>query len=519
MFSDPFLASYDKSDISAIADSEMLERMQNADLFVTNEEFPFSLRGEAMEDKQFTFRADPKYVEIFQKMGVDIATVANNHALDFGRDAFLDTLDTLKSAGITCIGGGYHLSEASAPAVQTIKGQTFAIFGATRVSPSATWYASDSQAGLFQTYDATLLNQNIAFYDLAFNKIYPSKNASLRDGFKESFLSYPHLRVSLEDKDYGFIVIIDDSRQELSDYEAMILTHASTALKLIAQKYISNMEIETRYRDGFVQDIVLNNIKSLQEVVKRGKIYGWDLSEKFYTAVIVDIDDFKIQYLNIRSKEDSETIEKHNDDIFDYSLKFFRRFFKTVLYTKFTDSTAFIIKHDKPDEATAQKILSCCNTLKGELQAAYNFTVTIGISEPKGSIMDCHIAYQEAQKAVKISRLVYKRDNTATYSALGIYKFLDGIKDNPSVQEFYKGYIEKICRHDELHNTDFMETLVNIVQNGWNLKLASDTMFLHYNTIKYRYKKIEEISGLNLDRTEEKLSMELAVKIYLMTHI
>ena len=162
MFSDPFLASYDKSGISAIADSEMLERMQNADLFVINEEFPFSLRGEAMEDKQFTFRADPKYVEIFQKMGVDIATVANNHALDFGRDAFLDTLDTLKSANIACIGGGYHLSEASAPAVQTINGQTFAIFGATRVSPSATWYASDSQAGLFQTYDATLLNQKIA---------------------------------------------------------------------------------------------------------------------------------------------------------------------------------------------------------------------------------------------------------------------------------------------------------------------------------------------------------------------
>ena len=162
MFSDPFLASYDKSGISAIADSEMLEHMQNADLFVINEEFPFSLRGEAMEDKQFTFRADPKYVKIFQELGVDIVTVANNHALDFGRDAFLDTLDTLKSANIACIGGGYHLSEASAPAVQTINGQTFAIFGATRVSPSATWYASDSQPGLFQTYDATLLNQKIA---------------------------------------------------------------------------------------------------------------------------------------------------------------------------------------------------------------------------------------------------------------------------------------------------------------------------------------------------------------------
>ncbi len=157
---------------------------------------------------------------------------------------------------------------------------------------------------------STLLNQNIAFYDVAFNKIYPSKNASLCEDFKDSFsLLYPHLRVTLEDKDYGFIVIIDDKRQELSDYETMILSHASTALKLIAQKYISNMEIESRYRDGFVQDIVLNNIKNLQEVIKRGKIYGWDLSEKYYTTVIVDIDDFKIQYLNIRNKRTARILK------------------------------------------------------------------------------------------------------------------------------------------------------------------------------------------------------------------
>lgn len=367
---------------------------------------------------------------------------------------------------------------------------------------------------------STLLNQNIAFYDVAFNKIYLSKNASLKEDFKDSFqLSYPHMGVTFDDKDYGYIVIIDEGRQELSSYESMILNHASTALKLIAQKYISNMEIESRYRDGFVQDIVLNNIKSFQEVIKRGKIYGWDLSEKFYTTIIVDIDDFKIQYLNIRSKKDSENIEKHNDEIFDYSLKFFRKHFKSVLYTKFTDSTAFILKHDKPDEKLCKKIAACCNTLKNEILSLYNFSVTIGISEAKDSIMECHTAYQESQKAVKISRLIYKRDNVMLYTELGIYKFLDGIKDNNSVKEFYKEYIDKICRHDELHNTDFMETLINIVQNGWNLKMASDTMYLHYNTIKYRYKKIEEISGLDLDRTEEKLSMELAVKIYLMNHI
>lgn len=161
MFSDEYLKEYDQSGISAIADENMLSHMQNADLFILNEEFPFSHRGEPMADKQFTFRTDPKYVSILKELGTDIVTLANNHALDYGRTAFEDTLETLDQAGIQRIGGGYSISEASAPAVCTVNGQRFAIFGATRVSPSADWYAGESQSGLFQTYDPAKLNAAI----------------------------------------------------------------------------------------------------------------------------------------------------------------------------------------------------------------------------------------------------------------------------------------------------------------------------------------------------------------------
>jgi len=171
MFSEQYVSAYDASGISAIADQEMLSQMQQADLFMVNEEFPFSLRGEAMEDKQFTFRTDPRYIKIFQDLGVDAVTVANNHALDFGRDAFCDSLDTLAQAGIACVGGGYNITEASAPLVQTIGGQSFAIFAATRVSPSYDWYATDSQAGLFQTYDPARLNAAIAEADSLYDHV------------------------------------------------------------------------------------------------------------------------------------------------------------------------------------------------------------------------------------------------------------------------------------------------------------------------------------------------------------
>ena len=171
MFSEQSVAAYDKNGVLALADADMLSLMQEADLFMINEEFPFSLRGEAMEDKQYTFRTDPKYVSIFQELGVDLVTVANNHALDFGRDAFCDTLDTLKDADITCVGGGYNFTEASAPAVSTIHGQSFAIFAATRVSPSYDWYATDSQPGLFQTYDPARLNAAIAEADALYDHV------------------------------------------------------------------------------------------------------------------------------------------------------------------------------------------------------------------------------------------------------------------------------------------------------------------------------------------------------------
>lgn len=162
MFSEQYLAAYDRSGIQAFVDAGMLSLMQDSDLFLLNEEFPFSLQGEAMEDKQYTFRTDPKYVQILKDLGTDIVTVANNHALDFGQAAFRDTLETLKNADISFIGGGCNIEEASAPVIRTINGQTFAVFGATRVSPSYDWYATDSQPGLFQTYDPSRLNAGIA---------------------------------------------------------------------------------------------------------------------------------------------------------------------------------------------------------------------------------------------------------------------------------------------------------------------------------------------------------------------
>lgn len=151
------LNNYEKSGINGILSEELQSEMQNADITMVNEEFPFSNRGTQAQDKQFTFRVDPGYVKILQEMGIDVVTVANNHALDYGTDALSDTFQTLDNAGIAYVGAGDNLERASQPYVIKAGGKTFGFLAASRVIPEVSWNIDNRQPGMLCTYDSAEL--------------------------------------------------------------------------------------------------------------------------------------------------------------------------------------------------------------------------------------------------------------------------------------------------------------------------------------------------------------------------
>lgn len=162
LLSDHVLNAYEKSgSLSGVLDPGFQSVIHESDIFMANQEFPFSNRGTAAEDKQFTFRLPPERVRIFQELGLDLVTLANNHALDFGMDALLDTCDTLDQAGIYHVGAGRNLEEACEPVIITEKGENIGFLGASRVIPVGSWNASASKPGMLTTYDPSLLLEQI----------------------------------------------------------------------------------------------------------------------------------------------------------------------------------------------------------------------------------------------------------------------------------------------------------------------------------------------------------------------
>jgi poly-gamma-glutamate capsule biosynthesis protein CapA/YwtB (metallophosphatase superfamily) len=112
---------------------DVLEVAAEADLFVLNLECCISDRGEPWPDpaKPFFFRAPPAAAELLAEAGVDCVTLANNHALDYGVPALLDTLDHLSASGIAYAGAGADEASARAPAVLSAGGEQLVVVAAT----------------------------------------------------------------------------------------------------------------------------------------------------------------------------------------------------------------------------------------------------------------------------------------------------------------------------------------------------------------------------------------------------
>jgi hypothetical protein len=134
------------------------------DVAVVNLESAVTERGTA-QDKQYVFRAPPIALTALASTGIDTASAANNHGLDYGAEGLEDTLAAEQFTGFDLIGIGHNAAEAYAPHRMEVKGQRIATIAATQVLDEqfvSTWSATDEQAGLASAKDVDRLVAAVA---------------------------------------------------------------------------------------------------------------------------------------------------------------------------------------------------------------------------------------------------------------------------------------------------------------------------------------------------------------------
>jgi hypothetical protein len=106
----------------------------------------------APQRKQYTFQSPVALVQRLRAGGVTVVSLANNHSLDFGAGALLETIGHARDAGLLVVGAGANEAEAFAPAIVSTAAGSVAFVGLSQVVPPG-WAATASGPGVASAYD------------------------------------------------------------------------------------------------------------------------------------------------------------------------------------------------------------------------------------------------------------------------------------------------------------------------------------------------------------------------------
>lgn len=116
-------------------DAAVWRAFGDADVALVNAEAALTPRADGV-DKMVCLRADPALAAELGRGGFDVASIANNHTMDFGGEGLADTLAALRGAGVATVGGGDDIDAAFAPAILERGGLRIAVLGMSCTLPN-----------------------------------------------------------------------------------------------------------------------------------------------------------------------------------------------------------------------------------------------------------------------------------------------------------------------------------------------------------------------------------------------
>lgn len=196
--------------------------LKEADISFANLESPLSTKGGPVPDKEYTFRAHPRVAEGLRDTGFDVLSLANNHILDYGEGALLETIEVLDSRMIFHIGAGKDIREARRPLILKVRNKRFGFLAYSNTFPQGFWAKEDKAGTAYGRFsqvkgDVKELKERVDFLIVSFHwgseeKISPQEyqrklaHLAIDNGADIILGHHPHILSGIETYQNGVII-------------------------------------------------------------------------------------------------------------------------------------------------------------------------------------------------------------------------------------------------------------------------------------------------------------------------
>ena len=298
----------------------------------------------------------------------------------------------------------------------------------------------------------------------------------------------------------AFLAAVKDSG-DFSEYDRIILHNVVTvtALELVKKKAVA--ETEKRLAGDFFDELIASDLYE-EEIARRLAFFGLD-PQSPHLIVLVGIDEPDGDGGGEAAQDVKERLHWTVDE-------FMARRDVLGISASRSDSVVVLVQPGKMD---TREIIG----LAGELQAVIaemlpEISVSVGIGRPHRQLIDLRQSYYEASYAIKIRKLKGEPRVIASFDDLGSYGLLLGLQDTLSLEVFYDSVLGKLQEYDEQNSSDLVKSLAYFLEANGHWGDAAEKLYVHRHTLRYRMKRVEEITGRDLNQSQDRMEFWLALK-------
>lgn len=174
------------------------------------------------------------------------------------------------------------------------------------------------------------------------------------------------------------------------------------------------------------------------------------------------------------------------------------------------DDSGIIIIRELQSTETFEDLNDIAYMLVDMLNTEAMTSAWVSYSNIAGDISQLANAYKEARTALEVGKIFYSMENVFGYNRLGIGRLIYQLPI--SICEMF---IDEIFRDETLDSID-EETLITIktfFENNLNLSETSRQLYVHRNTLVYRFEKLQKKFGLDIRTFEDALTFKLAMMV------
>jgi DNA-binding PucR family transcriptional regulator len=139
--------------------------------------------------------------------------------------------------------------------------------------------------------------------------------------------------------------------------------------------------------------------------------------------------------------------------------------------------------------------------------------VVIGIGGPCKEPEEISRSYDQAHRTTQTLWRLGRTGAVAAFEDLGIHRLLLQVPDLGELRSFAAEVLGKLSEHEHEHKSEYLSTLACYFRENNSPQRASRLLHVHPNTVAYRIKRIEEITGLRLDNYRDRLIAQVALEI------